>query len=86
MALPATAVKLPNGDVLLHAIADFATPKGVRIEGRGVVPDEVVEQRLSSLREGRDEVLEQAVAWIRTRTLEARAERAKRAEPAAANP
>ncbi len=86
MALPATAVKLPNGDVLLHAIADFATPKGVRIEGRGVVPDEVVEQRLSSLREGRDEVLEQAVAWIRTRTLEARSERAKRAEPAAVNP
>lgn len=77
MALPATAVKLPNGDVLLHAIADFATPKGVRIEGRGVVPDEVVAQRLSSLREGRDEVLEQAVAWIRTRTLEARAEQAR---------
>ncbi len=86
MALPAQAVRLPNGDVLLHAVADFATPKGVRIEGRGVVPDEVVPQRLSSLREGRDEVLEQAVEWIRTRTLEPRAERARRTEPAAANP
>jgi len=78
MALPAAAVRLPNGDVLLHAIADFATPAGTRIEGRGVVPDDIVRQRLSSLREGRDEVLEQAVAWIRTRTLEARAERARR--------
>ncbi|MBI1302238.1 MAG: hypothetical protein GC172_00340 [Phycisphaera sp.] len=86
MALPAQAVRLPNGDVLLHAIADFATPKGVRIEGRGVVPDEVVPQRLSSLREGRDEVLEQAITWIRTRTLESRAERAKRAESGASNP
>ena len=41
-ALPALLRKLPNGDVLEYAIADFVTVSGERIEGRGVVPDEPV--------------------------------------------
>ena len=35
-ALPATTHPLKNGDILLHAIADFRTPSGVSIEGSGV--------------------------------------------------
>jgi hypothetical protein len=38
-ALPALMVRLPTEDVLMHVIADFTGPGGVRIEGRGVVPD-----------------------------------------------
>ncbi|MGE5816300.1 MAG: S41 family peptidase, partial [Acidobacteriota bacterium] len=42
-ALPALFDKLPSGDVLVHAYADFVTAKGTRIEGTGVVPDVRVE-------------------------------------------
>ena len=41
-ALPALFDRLPNGDVLIHAWGDFVTGTGVRIEGRGVIPDEPV--------------------------------------------
>jgi len=35
-ALPATTHPLKNGDILLHAIADFRTPSGISIEGSGI--------------------------------------------------
>ena len=38
--MPALFSKLPNGDVLIHAYADFETSTGTRLEGRGVIPDE----------------------------------------------
>ena len=41
-ALPALFDRLPNGDVLIHAWGDFVTGTGVRLEGRGVMPDEAV--------------------------------------------
>ena len=41
-ALPAVLERLPGGDVLQYAIGDFVTATGQRIEGRGVVPDQVV--------------------------------------------
>ena len=41
-ALPALFDQLPNGDVLIHAYGDFVTADGTRLEGRGVVPDEMV--------------------------------------------
>lgn len=63
-ALPALFDKLPNGDVLIHAWGDFVTGTGVRIEGRGVVPDEPVAVTRAALLEGRDPVLERALAWI----------------------
>jgi carboxyl-terminal processing protease len=62
-ALPAIMRKLPNGDVLEYAIADFVTPSGERIEGRGVVPDERVERSRASVAAGEDPVLEAAVRW-----------------------
>ncbi|MCA9285470.1 MAG: hypothetical protein KDA22_09660 [Phycisphaerales bacterium] len=62
-ALPAHMSTLPNGDALLHAVADFTLPNGVRIEGRGVVPDEVVEVTRQDLLGGRDAPLLAALRW-----------------------
>jgi carboxyl-terminal processing protease len=63
-ALPALFNKLPNGDVLIHAWGDFVTGTGVRIEGRGVVPDEPVAVTRASLLAGRDAPLDAALAWV----------------------
>jgi carboxyl-terminal processing protease len=63
-ALPALFAKLPNGDVLIHAWGDFVTGTGVRIEGRGVVPDEPVAVTRASLLAGRDAPLDAALAWV----------------------
>jgi carboxyl-terminal processing protease len=65
-ALPALMPRLPNGDVLLHAIADFVGPGGVRWEGAGVVPDTEARPGRAALLAGRDPALESAVAWIRS--------------------
>jgi carboxyl-terminal processing protease len=63
-ALPALFDRLPNGDVLIHAWADFVTGTGVRIEGRGVIPDEPVDLTRKALLSGRDGTLDGALAWI----------------------
>jgi len=63
-ALPALVLRLPTGDVLMHAFADFVDPRGRRIEGRGAIPDEAVPLRREALLKGRDEPLEAAIAWI----------------------
>jgi carboxyl-terminal processing protease len=63
-ALPALIISLPNGDRLMHVIADYTAPGGVRLEGRGVIPDEVVHPSREALLAGRDRALEQALAWI----------------------
>lgn len=63
-ALPALFDRLPNGDVLIHAYGDFVTATGVRLEGRGVVPDQIVPLRREDLLAGRDATLEAALAWL----------------------
>ena len=63
-ALPALFSRLPNGDVLIHAYGDFVTADGTRLEGRGVLPDEVVPLERSDLLAGRDRPMEAALAWI----------------------
>ena len=72
--LPATIDKLPNGDALYHAIADFVAPNGDRVEGRGVLPDERVRPTRAALLGGHDPVFDAAVRWIA-------AERARRTRP-----
>jgi len=62
--LPAMSVKLPNGDTLLHAVGDFETSTGVRLEGVGVVPDEPAPYTREELLRGRDPAFEAAVRWI----------------------
>jgi carboxyl-terminal processing protease len=63
-ALPALFDTLPNGDVFIHAWGDFVTGTGVRIEGRGVVPDQAVPLTREALLAGRDAPMEAALAWI----------------------
>ena len=63
-ALPAQLTQLPNGDVLYHAVADFTTPRGARIEKDGVVPDEATPLARPALLAGRDAGMEAALAWI----------------------
>ncbi len=63
-ALPALMERLPSGDVFVHAVADFTDPDGVRVEGAGVVPDEVVTLSDQALKAGRDTALEAAMRWI----------------------
>ena len=69
-ALPASTKTLPNGDVLLHVVGDFVTADGRSLEGRGVVPDEVVPLSIATLASGRDADTDAALAWIdRARSL-----------------
>jgi carboxyl-terminal processing protease len=63
-ALPALFDKLPNGDVLIHAYGDFVAADGTRLEGRGVVPDEIVPLTREELASGRDLTLEAALRWL----------------------
>ena len=63
-ALPALFAKLPNGDVLIYAYGDFVTSDGTRLEGRGVIPDEVLPLDRADLLAGRDRSMEAALAWI----------------------
>lgn len=63
-ALPAIWDRLPNGDVLYHAIGDFITASGERLEGKGVSPDQTIPLTREALLAGRDEALLAAVAWM----------------------
>jgi carboxyl-terminal processing protease len=63
-ALPAMATRLPTGDVLMHVVADFVAPDGSRLEGRGVIPDELVPLTRGDLVAERDAPLEAAMRWI----------------------
>lgn len=62
-ALPAVTERLPNGDILYHAIADFLSPKGKPLEGDGVVPDVAAPLTRKALLAGRDPALDAAVQW-----------------------
>ena len=64
-ALPSYLVKLPTGGVFQYAIADYVTPKGTLIEGRGVIPDIEVGLDRRALLAGRDTQIEAAVQWLR---------------------
>jgi len=64
-ALPSVFSKLPTGAIFQYAIADFKTPKGVLVEGRGVTPDVEVKLTRKSLLEGRDIQLEAAITQIK---------------------
>jgi carboxyl-terminal processing protease len=64
MVLPALQHRLPTGDLLYHAVADFVDAGGRRLEGTGVVPDVPVPVDRSALLAGRDPVFEAAVTWL----------------------
>lgn len=64
MALPSNMDKLPSGDVLLHAIADFVTSTGARMEHGGVIPDVEVDLTRADLLMGIDSTERAAKEWI----------------------
>jgi carboxyl-terminal processing protease len=67
MVLPALITALPGGARLEHAIADFKTPKGVLIEGRGVTPDIPVPLTRNLLLADPDPDVTAALKWIGTK-------------------
>lgn len=71
-ALPSIPERLPNGDILYHAIADFTSPTGKPIEGDGVKPDVVTPVTRKSLLENKDPALDAAVAWAASAAKESK--------------
>jgi carboxyl-terminal processing protease len=63
-AQPAILDRLPNGDVMMHVLADLVDGKGRRVEGVGVIPDDVVPLTLAGLAAGRDDALAAALKWV----------------------
>jgi carboxyl-terminal processing protease len=63
-ALPALMLRLPNGDVLMHPIADHVDATGRTVEGTGIVPDEATPLRRRDLVNGRDAAMDAARAWL----------------------
>ncbi|HVZ72163.1 MAG TPA: S41 family peptidase, partial [Polyangia bacterium] len=64
-ALPSVIASLPNGAVMQYVVADFKTPKGVMLEGRGVQPDKRIIETRAGLRTGHDPVLDAALVAVR---------------------
>ena len=63
--LPSQVESLPGGAVIQYVVADFRTPKGVLLEGRGVQPDRRVHETRAALLAGRDPVLDAALVAAR---------------------
>jgi len=62
-ALPSVPERLPNGDILYHAIADFLSPTGKPLEGDGVRPDVTTPLTRRALLDGKDPAKDAALAW-----------------------
>ncbi len=62
-ALPSVAERLPNGDILYHAIANFVSPSGKAIEGPGVTPDVRIKLSKKALLKNQDPALDAALKW-----------------------
>ena len=62
--LNSTQAQLPTGGLLQYPHSDMRTAKGKSIEGIGVVPDIPVEIARADLLQGKDTVIERAVAAI----------------------
>lgn len=64
-ALPSVIEELPGGGMLQYVVADYQSPKGKVVEGKGVTPDVVVPETRKDFAEGRDPVLDAALAALR---------------------
>jgi len=63
-ALPSILERLDCGLLLQFPIADFHTPRGATLEGKGVAPDVEAPWTLPALKEGKDPGVEAAVSLI----------------------
>ena len=68
MVLPSAVDKLPGGVRLQYAFADFKTPKGVLLEGKGVTPDIAITLTQASLAQLGDPDIAAALTYFRTKT------------------
>lgn len=64
MALPALMRRLPDGDVLMHPIANHEDANGRRVEGVGVIPDTPAPLTRPALLRGEDPALDAARRWL----------------------
>jgi len=64
-ALPSVIEELPGGGMLQYVVADYKSPKGKVVEGKGVTPDTMVTETREDFAEGRDPVLDAALAALR---------------------
>jgi carboxyl-terminal processing protease len=64
-ALPALTMALPTGAVLLYPVANFETPKGNLLEGKGVEPNIKIALDRKSLLEGKDLQLAAAIDFLK---------------------
>jgi carboxyl-terminal processing protease len=62
--MDADLVKLPTGAYFVYAYGQPRTPKGVVIEGRGVIPDMEVSLTRAELLKGKDSQLDAAIEYI----------------------
>lgn len=67
MVLPSAIDKLPGGVRLQYAFADFKTPKGILLEGRGVIPTIPVTLTPQLLRTQGDPDLAAALTYFKTK-------------------
>ena len=65
-ALPSTFTRLPNGDGFQYIVANYTSIGGKPLEGLGVEPDEVVRPTQQGLLNGKDEIMDRAVEWIKS--------------------
>jgi len=63
-ALPAIMTPLPNGDIFLHAFADYRLPDGTALEASGVHPDNDHPYGRADYVHDGDPALAEAVRWI----------------------
>lgn len=64
-ALPSLIEQLDGGALFQYVVGDYHSPKGVLVEGRGVVPDHIVPETVADFAAGKDPVLEAAVADLK---------------------
>ncbi|MEP6925637.1 MAG: S41 family peptidase [Pyrinomonadaceae bacterium] len=64
--MDADLIKLPTGAFLIYAAGEPHTPKGVIIEGRGVIPNMEVNLTRRQLLTGKDAQLDAAIDYIKT--------------------
>jgi carboxyl-terminal processing protease len=57
-------VRLPCGDLLQYAIAGYHSRSGKRLEGAGVLPDEVIPVDPGKIRDEGDPILNAALRWF----------------------
>lgn len=66
VALPPAVERLPNGDGLYYAIAQYESDRGVALNGIGVIPDVEVKPSRAALLADEDSALQAAVEWLAT--------------------